>query len=76
MAIEAALDGIPPDKDFILFTDSEYCLLALTVWHKRWEAANWRNQKGHLILNRVLIERVILKLRHKPNVEIRWVKAH
>lgn len=82
-AIIRALEYVPAGErstcPFVIYTDSNYCLKALTVWSKDWIQSGWRTSTGKKVKNKELIERAVaLIARHETcrPFEIRWVRGH
>lgn len=77
MELRAILEGLRAREDHtvstILFTDSQYCVNALTKWWKGWEKKGWITGGGTPVKNQDYI-REILHL--ADNVQFKWLKGH
>lgn len=59
----------------IVYTDSQYSIGCLTLWHFNWVKNGWKNSKGESVSNKELIQ-AILQLSIGLKIEYRHVKAH
>ena len=78
MELTALLAGcrlVPPGTRAVLYTDSELCVNTMTKWAKGWEARGWTRRDGP-IKNLELVKALYATLRARPELEIRWIRAH
>ena len=62
-----------------LYTDSEYCRNAITVWHKTWSVQRWCSATGQPVKNKELIERIVEAIeihREACDIRILHIKGH
>ena len=71
---QALLARRRPEAPMIIYSDSQYCIGALTEWHYRWARNYWRTSKGSAVKNVELIQSIIPLV--TDNVQMRWVKGH
>src|ERR1017187_2977580 len=64
MAINLALDH-PNTKYVTIYSDSQYCISALTVWYKNWQRNDWKTPLGEPVKNKELIQEILAKLKTK-----------
>jgi ribonuclease HI len=58
-----------------VWTDSELCVKTINEWAPAWERAGWRRKTGP-IKNLELVQQLFALARERPNVTMRWIKAH
>ena len=64
-------------KKFIVVTDSEYLVSAMTRgWAKRWRKNQWIKQDGDKAKNTDLWKRILHAADRLKSVEFRWVRGH
>ena len=77
MELRAILEGLRARKDHrvptLLFTDSQYCVNALTKWWKGWEKRGWTTSSGSPVKNQDLIREII---HQADQVSFKWIKGH
>ena len=74
-AILEALKLLTPELKYYIVSDSEYSINCVTKWFRGWEKNNWKTSKGTPVLNRDLIEPIIIALR-VLNVKFLHVNSH
>lgn len=73
-AIIEALSKLPDGQKVVVYSDSQYCIKGLTIWHRGWKAKNWM-KKGEPMINRDLwLE--LDKHSSRIDVDFMWVKGH
>lgn len=75
MAINKALD-FPNMPNVVIYTDSSYCLFALTLWRKTWAKNDWMTPLGQPVKNKELIIEIAAKLDAKKYSRFVKCKAH
>lgn len=75
-AMIAGLEMIPPDTPTDVYTDSELIVNILTKWAPGWKARGWNKKSSGPIANLELVKEAFHLVEAKPNVNIRWIKAH
>lgn len=66
-----------PSNEYIIYTDSMYCVNTINDWMFTWVNNDWKNSKNEIIKNLDLIEQ-LWKLFKTPffNVELKKVPGH
>jgi len=75
MAIDKALDD-PKMQHIVIYSDSDYSIKALTVWHKNWARNNWMTPLGAPVKNQEIIKRILVKIKTKKYFRMVKIKAH
>ncbi len=78
MELTAIIRGIglvPEGRPVVLWTDSKLAVDTLTSWAAGWEQRGWRRKSGP-IQNLDLVKQAWALVQERPEVELRWVKAH
>jgi ribonuclease HI len=82
-ALIRAMEYVPASpkhrQPFVIYTDSEYAMKAITKWVHGWMEDDWKTATGKPVSNRELIEEAFALYNHHCNhrsFEIRWVKGH
>jgi ribonuclease HI len=80
-AIYASLVTLTPTGLKIqIFSDSSYCVNALTVWYKKWRRRGWLTAAGKPVAHRPLIDATLLEMdRHRASgseIEMIHVRGH
>lgn len=70
-AFGLASQSVPLD----VFTDSELCVRTINEWAPSWERRGWKRKDGP-IKNLELVQELYALARARPNVRLRWIKAH
>jgi ribonuclease HI len=71
--------GPEHDSPLVLFTDSQYCKNAITVWMDGWRSTGWKTAVGAPVKNVDLFEKLDAVMQAHQcwrEVEIRWVRGH
>jgi len=66
------LDGRPATT---VWTDSQLCVNTINEWAAGWEKRGWRRKTGE-IKNLELVQELYALAQARPDVELRWIKAH
>lgn len=75
MAINKALDHANMDY-VVIYSDSQYSISCLTLWHKTWEKTNWKTPLGEPVKNKDLIVEILEKIAKRKFVRFVKVQAH
>lgn len=78
MELTAVIEGIalvPPGTAATIHSDSNLVVRTLTEWAPQWERRGWRRKSGP-VENLDLVQRAYRALRGRPELELRWIKAH
>ena len=78
MELRALIEGIqlvPVGVRAVLHTDSQLAERTVNVWADGWEARGWRRARGP-VENLDLVRPLVEALRSRPELEVRWIKAH
>ncbi len=78
MELRAILEGLKMLKTrkhpVIVYSDSQYCINAVSVWHRGWAARGWYTASGTPVKNVELIKEVVALA--GDSVVFKWVKGH
>jgi len=79
-AILRAINVSPAHRDVLIFTDSQYAIKCVTLWHHNWIRNNWITSVGRPVENRDLVEQIMDKIREREcagsRTTFEWVKGH
>lgn len=78
MEMMAAIEGLSvlaEGSEVVVYTDSKYLQLGMTVWLPSWLKRQWRNASGGLVLN-VDLWQQLRAVASRHTVDWRWVKGH
>lgn len=59
VALQIMCETLPVVVSFTIFTDSDYSMKAVTVWHKSWAKNGWKTKNGKPVSNLDLIRPII-----------------
>lgn len=71
----AGLEMAAPAEAVEVYSDSQLVVNTLTQWARGWEARGWKRKEG-AVKNLDLVQRAWALVRERPNVTIRWIRAH
>ena len=74
-ALIHAYEALPADGVFTVYSDSQLCVNTINQWAAGWEKRGWKRKTGP-IKNLDLVKRLYALANAKPDVELRWIKAH
>ena len=74
-ALIHGIDLIPENQPQIIYSDSNLAVRTVNEWAPGWEARGWKRKTGP-VENLDLVKELVSKLRSRPEVEVRWIKAH
>ncbi|MEZ4752976.1 MAG: ribonuclease H [Bdellovibrionota bacterium] len=63
------------DQEIIVHTDSNLCVQTINEWAAGWEKRGWKRKTGP-IKNLELVKELYELCKAKPNVKLKWIKAH
>ncbi|KAG0131929.1 ribonuclease H-like domain-containing protein [Tuber indicum] len=79
-AILRAINVAPMHREVAIYTDSEYAIKCVTVWHINWSKNNWITSVGRPVENQDLIIQILEKLkereRYGSKTSFEWVQGH
>ena len=78
MELQALIEAyrrIPRDASLTIYSDSKLCVDTLNQWAAGWEKRGWRRKSGE-IKNLELVQELYALAKARPDVELRWIKAH
>jgi ribonuclease HI len=79
-AILRALNVAPEHRDVQIYTDSQYAIKCVTIWHVAWQRNNWSTSLGRPVENKDLVEQIVNKIKereeHGSSTRFEWVKGH
>ena len=68
-------DLVPVGTGAVMYSDSNLCVRTINEWARGWAAKGWR-RKGGPIANLDLVQAVYAKARQRPEITLRWIRAH
>lgn len=68
--LKARTDKVPT----IVYSDSQYCVNALTSWWKGWERRGWVTSSGEPVKNQEYIREILQN--HDDTITFQWLKGH
>jgi ribonuclease HI len=74
-ALIAGFRLVPQGERAVIWTDSNLSVNIVTKWAEGWAARGW-TRKGGDIANLDLVQELYAVARSRPEVEVRWIKAH
>lgn len=74
-ALLEALELIPEGTAATIYSDSNLAIRTITEWAAGWEKRGWKRKSGP-VENLDLVKKVFYAYRRRPEVELRWIKAH
>jgi len=74
-ALIEALETLPADGEFTVYSDSQLCVKTITEWAAGWEKRGWKRKTGP-IKNLDLVKRLYALSLAKPGVKLEWIRAH
>lgn len=74
-ALIEAFKVAPTDEPVEVFSDSDLCVKTINEWAASWEKRGWKRKTGP-IANLDLVRELYDLSREKPNLKLKWIKAH
>ena len=74
-ALINAYEALPADGVFTIYSDSQLCVNTINQWAAGWEKRGWKRKTGP-IKNLDLVKRAYALAADRPNVELKWIRAH
>ena len=74
-ALLRGLELVPEGTPGVLYSDSQLAVRTVNEWAAGWEARGWRRSRGP-VENLDLVRPLYEALRARPEVEVRWIRAH
>lgn len=74
-AIAEGIHLVPAGTATTIWSDSNLAVRTLTEWAAGWERNGWRRKRGP-VENLDLVQPLYEALRSRPELELRWIKAH
>ena len=74
-ALIAALELVPEGTATVVYSDSNLAVRTITEWAAGWEKRGWKRKSGP-VENLDLVRRAYNGFRRRPEIELRWIKAH
>ncbi|MEO1368223.1 MAG: ribonuclease H [Acidobacteriota bacterium] len=78
MELEALIAGyemLPEDSEATIWSDSNLCVKTINEWAAGWQRRGWQRKSGP-VKNLELVKRAYALSKTRPNVKLRWIKAH
>ena len=69
------LEMLGPAEEMDVYTDSQLVVNTLTQWAAGWKRNGWKRRDGE-VKNLDLVRLAYELFLERPNVRIRWIKAH
>jgi len=66
---------VPAGTPAVLHSDSQLAVRTVNEWAPAWEARGWRRRTGP-VENLDLVRELVEALRARPELEVRWIRAH
>lgn len=73
-AIYEAIRGLPNGQFATVYSDSEYCVKGLTIWHRAWKKKDWIKKDAPRINRDLWIQ--IDAHTSRLNISFVWVRGH
>ena len=74
-ALIEAFKRLPSDQEVVVYSDSQLCVKTVNEWAPGWERRGWK-RKGGPIKNLDLVRELYALALAKPQIELRWIRAH
>ena len=74
IAIYEAIRGLPNGQSAIVYSDSQYCVNGLTIWHKAWKKKDWMDRDAPRINRDLWIQ--IDTHTSRLHISLVWVRGH
>lgn len=74
-ALIAGYEMVPAGTATTVYTDSNLAVRTINEWAAGWERRGWKRKTGE-IQNLDLVKELYSRARARPDVELRWIKAH
>jgi ribonuclease HI len=74
-ALLAGIELVPAGTPAVIHSDSNLVVRTVTEWAAGWEARGWKRKTGP-VENLDLVRPAYERLRARPELEVRWIKAH
>ena len=74
-ALIEAFKMLPPDAEVEVYSDSQWCVKAVTELARKWEEASWKSNKGP-IKDLELVQNLVALHRAHPGCKLKWTPAH
>jgi ribonuclease HI len=74
-ALINAVDLVPEGTEATVFSDSNIAVRTINEWAAGWEKRGWK-RRGGPVENLDLVKRAYATYKQRPELEVRWIKAH
>ncbi len=74
-ALIEACDLVPEGESMTVYSDSNLAVQSMNDWAPGWMERGWKRKTGP-IKNLELIQELYYKLEGRPELTLRWIKAH
>lgn len=75
LALINAVDLVPEGTEATVFSDSNIAVRTINEWAAGWEKRGWK-RRGGPVENLDLVKRAYETYKQRPELEVRWIKAH
>jgi len=65
-----------PKNKYVIYSDSQYSINAITIWSKNWAKKNWRKSDGKPVENKEIISEAYEIYNNLNNVKFIHVRSH
>lgn len=74
-ALIQGIDLVPAGEPRTIYSDSNLAVRTVNEWAPQWKARGWKRKSGP-VENLDLVKELVAKLESRPDLEVRWIKAH
>lgn len=74
-ALIRGIDLVPDGQAEVLYSDSNLAVRTVNEWAPAWKARGWKRKTGP-VENLDLVKELMAKLESRPEIRVRWIKAH
>ena len=75
VALIHGCDLVPENTATTMHSDSNLAVQSMNTWAAGWKRRGWKRKTGP-IKNLDLVKELYFKLQSRPELELRWIKAH
>jgi ribonuclease HI len=75
MALIAGYRLVPSGRPAVAYSDSQLCVNTINLWAPQWAKRGWKRKTG-AIKNLELVKELYALATARPDIELRWIKAH
>ncbi len=75
LALIKAVELVPEGTSATVYSDSNLAVRTINEWAEGWEKRGWKRKSGR-VENLDLVKRAYSAYKERPELELRWIKAH